>query len=396
MTSRTVVNQPERSLAPDLARGSVLALIAVANVMIYLYGRPYGLRQHLVEPGALDRAVTFVVIMLVDCRAYPMFAALFGYGLATIAARSDATGATASETRRAVRRRCLILIGFGLVHAVAGFSGDILGWYGLLGVIVAGRLGLSDRALLRAGLGWLVLAAVVQGVIFADPAVHDRRSHLWSYAVDDPVAALGWRLVEWPMTAIGLLAVIPAVLAGIWAGRRRLLADPGGHLPLLRRAAVLGIAAGVLGGIGPALIGIQLWTPDAALAMVMSGLHIVTGVACGLGFGAAAALAAHRLSARDQLPRPIRALVAAGQCSLSCYLAQTVVFVAVLPAWTLGWGAQLGSAGAAALALATWLFTVILADRVVSRGRRGPAEILLRRLAEAGTRTPRHATIGDG
>lgn len=38
-----------RALAPDLARGLMLALIAVANVMIYLHGRPYGLRQHVVQ-----------------------------------------------------------------------------------------------------------------------------------------------------------------------------------------------------------------------------------------------------------------------------------------------------------------------------------------------------------
>ena len=46
---RTAVDiRSARALAPDLARGSMLALIAVANVMIYLHARPYGLRQHIV------------------------------------------------------------------------------------------------------------------------------------------------------------------------------------------------------------------------------------------------------------------------------------------------------------------------------------------------------------
>ena len=84
-------------LSPDFARTVVLVLehdadhtlgvvlnrrseVAVANVMVYLHGRPYGLRQHVIESGAADLAVTFVVITLVDCRAYPLFVALFGYG----------------------------------------------------------------------------------------------------------------------------------------------------------------------------------------------------------------------------------------------------------------------------------------------------------------------------
>ena len=33
-----------RSLAPDLARGAMLLLIALANAHLYLYGRPIGVR----------------------------------------------------------------------------------------------------------------------------------------------------------------------------------------------------------------------------------------------------------------------------------------------------------------------------------------------------------------
>jgi len=43
------VTARERMLAPDLARGLMLALIALANSVVYLYGRPYGVRQHIME-----------------------------------------------------------------------------------------------------------------------------------------------------------------------------------------------------------------------------------------------------------------------------------------------------------------------------------------------------------
>jgi uncharacterized membrane protein YeiB len=56
------------------------------------------------------------------------------------------------------------------------------------------------------------------------------------------------------------------------------------------------------------------------------------------------------------------------------------VFVALLMPYTLGLGETLGTAGVAVVALGTWLVSVLLADILRRAGRRGPAEVLLRRL----------------
>ena len=384
LTTRT------RALAPDLARGLMLALIAVANVMIYLHGRPYGLRQHIVEEGLLERVVTAVVVTFVDARAYPLFAALFGYGLVRIAQRQAERGRGPREVRAVLRRRCRWLIAFGLVHAVLGFSGDVLGWYGLLGLVLAAMTGARERTLLVAAVVWLVPASAVQGLVYADPRIRVQRDFLWSYAIENPAVAAGWRLVEWASTPVGLLSVASPMLIGMWAARRRLLETPEQHLPLLRRTAVLGIAAGVLGGAGPALATAQVWTPSFPVALLLSWVHILTGVLCGLGYAAAITLAAHRLRTRSTGPLPgwAQALQATGRSSLSWSLAQSVVFVALLPAWTLGLGAVLGTAAAALLALITWAGTVLLAARWSRTGRTGPAEALLRRLTYPPRRTP--------
>ncbi|MEV1128651.1 DUF418 domain-containing protein [Agromyces sp. NPDC049794] len=373
----------ERSLAPDLARGLMLSLIAVANVMIYLHARPYGLRQHIVEDGALDQAVTAVLVVLVDARAYPLFAALFGYGLARIMANQRSRGLDAVQARAVVRRRALVLVGFGLAHAVLAFSGDILGWYGLLGAVLAARLHADDRILLRAAVVWLVFASAVQGLVYSDPNVSEQRSFLWSFAIDGAAEAAAWRLLEWAMTPFGLLAVVSPLLVGVWAARRGILEHPDRHRPLLRWTAAIGIAAGVIGGIGMALVTIGAWTAPYPVILALSWAHIATGVLCGLGYAAVIALWAARLRRRHgaALPPAVDALRAAGERSLTCYLAQTVVFATLLPAWALGWGATLGTAGAAVLALATWVVTVAGADLLARAGRRGPAEALLRRLA---------------
>jgi uncharacterized membrane protein YeiB len=75
---------------------------------------------------------------------------------------------------------------------------------------------------------------------------------------------------------------------------------------------------------------------------------------------------------------------------MTCYLLQSVVFVAVLAAYGGGLGNRLGLAEIAMLAIATWALTVVLARAMSRRGYRGPAEVLLRRLTYgASTTVPR-------
>jgi len=390
-TSSTLTDAPiraTRSPAPDLARGAMLAAIALANVMIYLYDRPYGLRHHIVEDGLTNQAVTALLTTTVDARAYPMFAALYGYGLARIAATRTAQGWSDRRVRSLLRRRSVGLIVLGAVHALLAFSGDILGWYGLLGLLLAGAsMRWSDRGLLLAAAVALPPAALVQGWVYSDPRVRLDREVFWSVAIEEPLGAAMWRGVEWLMAPFGLLAVLSALLLGVVAGRRNLLADVMSRRRSLGLAAFVGISAGWLGGLPMALATAHVLQLPAGSELWFSTLHIATGVPCGLGYAALAGWLC--TSARFTASGPARALQATGARSLSCYLAQTVVFAALLPAWSLGLGATLGTTAAAGLALLTWLATVLLATVLDRRGRRGPAERLLGWLAR-----PPAATIG--
>ncbi|MEU7004173.1 hypothetical protein [Nonomuraea sp. NPDC046570] len=113
------VGEGERQLTPDLARGAMLALIAVANSAAYLYGRPYGIRQYIIEHDLLDRVTAALTMTFVDARAYPMFAALSGYGMVQIwnRRRND------DEGRRVLNRRSLWLLVFGAGRHVTVLRG---------------------------------------------------------------------------------------------------------------------------------------------------------------------------------------------------------------------------------------------------------------------------------
>jgi uncharacterized membrane protein YeiB len=379
-----------RAVGPDLARGAMLLLIALANAHAYLFGRDVGVRgypEHLERP---DAAVTWLLMTAVDGRAYPFFGLLLGYGLVQLLRRLERAGEPMAGARSLLRRRGAWLMVLGLLHALLLFSGDILGAYGLLVVLVAGSVlsGSDRRLLLLAGCCSLlvVLLAAVQGV----PAPSGTASFLPSLGTTDPAAALGYRVVEWlGLTLFGAGIVAPAVLVGAWAGRRGLLDQPEQHLRRLRTGAAVGLAVGLLGAQPLALAAAQAWQdPPVAGSVLAAVLHTVTGFAAGLGYACLGGLVAVRLASRrgPVVSALVAALVATGQRSLTCYLAQSVVFVALLASYGGGLGDDLGVGQVTGAALLTWLGTVLLAVGLARAGLRGPFEVLLRRLTYGSAR----------
>ena len=151
----------------------------------------------------------------------------------------------------------------------------------------------------------------------------------------------------------------------------------------------------MLAGLPLALATVGVWRPGLGMLLLAGSLHTLGGYAGGLGYAAAFGLLVRH--GRPRGPgcrgRVRGAFAACGQRSLSCYLGQSVLFVALLPAWTLGLGARLGVAQAALLAVGVWLVMLLVAVVGARAGHRGPAETLLRRLtygcvnAPSGTRT---------
>ena len=107
-------------------------------------------------------------------------------------------------------------------------------------------------------------------------------------------------------------------------------------------------------GLPLALAAVGVWRPGEGLLMLAAFLHTLGGYAGGLGYAAVFGLLVIRRGARSGgvvagsttgirrvVAGSITVLAACGQRSLSCYLGQSVLFAALLPAWTLGLGARL-------------------------------------------------------
>src|SRR5690625_3049477 len=132
------VARPVRSLAPDIARGLMLALIAVANVSWLLWGHDgsVGLTPHVPAQGTADSVLQFAMTVAVDHRAMPLFAFLFGYGMVQFHRSRTDRGIQPRIVRVMMRRRHWAMVLLGLLHAALLFSGDVLGAYGVAALLL--------------------------------------------------------------------------------------------------------------------------------------------------------------------------------------------------------------------------------------------------------------------
>ncbi len=373
----------ERVPAPDLARGALLLFICLANVHVYLHARPPGPTGYPAA-GSLsqwDRVVTVLQTAFVDSRSFPMFSVLVGYGTWQLVRRHLDAGAQHPQVRRLVRRRGWALLLVGALHGVLLFSGDIAATYGVLLVLLAGALASPrTRGLVVLAVTGTVLVGAF-GALAAVPLPDDAQPLAGSSARESIAGALAVRLVEWCTgTLVGPLVVFGAVAVGALAARRGVLDDPARHRRTLLTAGAGGVALAALGGLPLALVAVGAWEPGSATVAVAGVVHAVTGYAGGVGYAALAGLVVAGAARRGGLAAPGRALVALGRRSLSGYLGHSIVFAALLPASTLGLGAELGVAQASALAVGTWVVLLLCAVALERTGGRGPAEVLLRRL----------------
>ncbi|MBN4925454.1 DUF418 domain-containing protein [Hoyosella rhizosphaerae] len=395
--ARGPVSAQERALAPDLARGFMLLLIAIANTPWYLWGQ--GGERTSAHPGGgstLDQITQGLIVTTVDLRVYPMFAFLFGYGVVMLYQRQVASGTSEKAAFRLLQRRNLWLVVFGFVHALLLWFGDILGAYGLVGLILVWLFlrRKNGTLLVWSGIGVVLLLLLTALTLLSAVALSPEEGTVDTFdlyfiidaANGEPnyfASALA-RIPFWLMLIaiqgfIGL-AVPIAILLGMWAARHRILEQPADHLTLLRIAAIVGIAIGWSGGAVRASAKLGMWEPSELMDGALEMVQLSTGLAGGIGYVALFGLMGHWLRNRTTLGVGGTAVVAVGKRSLSCYLAQSILCAPVLAAWGFGLGEHMHSFTMALYAVAVWVVIGVWAFYLEKKSQRGPFEVVLRRL----------------
>ena len=396
--------------APDVARGFMLLLIALANVGFWVAG-PEGR-----APSTADRTWAFIRALFIDQRAYPLFALLFGFGLATMVNRRMASGIdaycqqltgglrapsaaeldqareqAAIDARRLVRRRGLWMVLFGLIHG-AFFPSEIIGTYGIVAVVFAGWFAHKHHKRQLAVCALVLLfqiVTVVLAMLFgpggeaaASGAAVPVPAAAPTGAGESVASALPWFVTnvnEWFFTALGAAfttMILPAAFLGARLADTDLIAHPERHRGLLTVAGIGGLALGALGALHELLVpltGAQSWAADSALIAVL-------GLAGGCGWLAVLAMYAGGPTSDNRLTGLKRLLSNVGCRSMTAYLSQTVMFAGIFviaPRLT-GRSVSPGAAASAAVAVMVWLTTVVLCAVLERLGIPGPFESLLR------------------
>ena len=390
--------------SPDVARGFMLLLISLANITFWT-----GVARVSAPNDAADTAWLWVRTLLIDARSYPLFAMLFGFGLATMVNRRIASGTenylqslpgveagrepteqeevwareqATVDARRLVRRRGLWMVLFGAVHAVL-FSGDVIAAYGLVAVIFAGWLARKHwkRAAVLCAVvvvACVVITFVIESFMTSQGAASatdmragggESATTLLSY-VSHGVTAWAVNLSTTPISL-----VVPAMFLGARLADTDLIAHPERHRRLLTGVGLGGLGIGAVGGIG-----VAQWATGGSLNLWAVPLHQVAGLAGACGWLALLALYAGGPRPDGRLTGLRKLASNVGRRSMTAYLSQTFLFAIIflaLPALT-GIQLHLGEVRAAGIAAVVWLATVGLCSVLERGGHAGPFETLLR------------------
>lgn len=396
--------------APDVTRGFMLALIALANVAFWVRYFPDAPRagvETLAVMGEADQWWYLLRTLFVDRRAYPLFSILFGFGMAIMASRTiererrrawdgvcvEQSGAwtplqrqffTENVERRArraasrlIRRRGAWMLAFGAVHSVV-FSGDIIGTYGLVAVIFAevvvmraawARVIVATVFSVLAVLGLMAVGATIGGA----PMTLEHQVPATVHMTYPITSMAQW--VFGTLATVLLALVVPCVMIGVAVARSRILEDPRGHWLLLAALAGAGLGVGAIGALPYALM--ELRWAVVGDAWWLYPLFHVSGVAGACGWLALLALVGG--GPREKVGTFCSFLSAVGRRSMTAYLSQTLLFVVVFAVVGALGVRRVGEAVAALVALGVWaLIGLGCAVAEACGTSRGPAEWALR------------------
>ncbi|MBR8742234.1 hypothetical protein DSY14_10930 [Nocardiopsis sp. MG754419] len=369
----------------------MLLLIAMAYAGVYA-GVGFGV--DVSDDPPQDRLAALFTTLFLDNRAFPMFAILFGYGMAWMVSRQKARGTSDEEVRRLLRRRGLLLLLFGAVHAFLFFPGEILMSYGFAALVTGWLLLRSNRAIVRAAVVFTVFYVLTVPVTMIGMAVGNATQGAEAFALPGYLTVEDWigRLVGLPMGPLFIAFGYPLLLLvvlGYRAGRAALLDDPAVHRGFLTKVAVIGIGVSVLSAVPSALSAVGVMSPDMITEGLYMGLQVLTGVLGGAGYAALFALWSIRL---DRRPGPLtRAVAAMGKRSLTFYILNSALVTVVLHTDLVGVGDTVSGAGALLVATLAWSVSLVLAALLESRDRPGPLDELMRRGVYGGRTARRRA-----
>ena len=362
-----------RIVALDALRGLALLGILATNIQSFIGPHSSGGWR------AVDRVLLFFVSWLIEGKFVAMFSLLFGVGVALQLRRARERGA---DSVTPLRRRFVVLAGFGLLHGIGVWSGDVLLPYAVGGFVLLALRRRTVRTVRRWAVGMWVASSAAMLLVAGLVSASDR-----GQAVVDAGALAAYTSGSYPTmvlrrafeTAVQTASapvllpwVVALMLVGVLAVRGGIVTDPHAAWDRLGKISRIGLTVGLpLAAVGAA-VEIAGDAQTAGLELMSGALLTAAAPILALGYLATAGrwLLRHPGAVTDRL-------AAVGRMALTNYLLQSVL----ASAW-----AYTGRYGSTTLAagLGFWVLISVLqllwSPWWLARFRQGPAEALWRRL----------------
>jgi len=334
-------------------------------------------------PRLVDRIVLRAESIALANKAMTMFSILFGLGLAIFLERASASRG-ASAAARLLARRLVVLLAFGVAHAILIWNGDILVPYSIAGLVAL--------PLMRCRT-WVL--AVVIGLGYALPPLillWPPASDFWNATAPLPFSE-AMRIYTGPSYlqivqlrahevvfswlhhyTVYLPRCLGNMLVGVLVWRSGIFREgaPERHRRLLRWVALGGIVLGASYPVYRVVLFDVFHAPVPTRgSAVYLFLQVVTLVPFALGYGAILLLLLHK---EGRLRRWGLHFAPLGRTAFTNYLTESIVFTSIFYGYGLGLLGKVGYAAAALMGVVFYIVQGVLSAVWLRHFRFGPFE----------------------
>jgi len=371
-------SDPEhRILTIDILRGIALFGVLMVNLLTEFRASIFQQLLPSAASGASkEQLLAGFVSYALDMKAFSLFSLLFGIGLAIQFDRLAKRGPPLYR----LRRRLIVLLGFGLCHLILIWNGDILTEYALAGLIVLRALRHEEDTLALYALAAFVFYLVMP--IWFGPLYWPQSSafalgvaeanHVYPYG--NHVQIVRFSIHELRLMIPLHVAVFPRtialMLAGAWIWRSELLRDLRAHRTGMLVFGLLAVATGV--SITAAET-VNLFASNRAFGDVL--IRLGTPIQA-LGYAALIAVAVDS----SHVGQLMKVFAPMGRMAFSNYIVQSLIFSWIFFGYGLGQFNCMSMRSAFLLGSAVYVAQIIASILWLRWFRFGPLEWLWRSL----------------
>lgn len=370
----------------DAIRGFALLGIVLVNIHYFAVSSADG--WFAADIGEFEnQAGGFLTSSFFLAKFYLLFSFLFGYSSTYVVKGTP-------ENKRRWLKRSWLLIGFGFLHAVFLFQGDILFVYGVLGLVLWTFMFRKDSTIRGWAIALYVITAV--GMFFVTVAAFladmfeplSKQDFLTSSQLDELMVGGSFldqalaRFELWATILPGIFIlqgplVFVAFLIGLMAGRKSVLSKENFSKSTANKLAGFGLGIGIPVQLLAAAAMVWTFTNEIlSFGIFMVSLAVIFLTGGLVSAGIIGVIGKLMLSGKS-----LELLASSGKNSLSIYLGQSLVLVAIFSGWGLGLFGQTSLLINLLIGFSVWLVLSLLAVINTRAGRKGPMEVVLTKLS---------------